>query len=99
MPHLYVAWQAGIHSASSIPRLSKNPRNQGVEPSPTPMTPTTGDSRTVISTPRSMSEPAGAPPANVNAVIQPADPPPTMTMRRTLAGGGDGFLPVSVVQE
>jgi hypothetical protein len=44
----------------------------------------------VISTPRSISERA-----RVKAVIQPADPPPTMTMRRTGAGTGPAFLPVA----
>src|SRR5581483_9199108 len=89
MPHLYVAWQAGIHSDSSIPRLSKKPRSQGVDPSPTPTVGTVGDSRTVISTPRSISERA-----KINAVIQPADPPPTMTTLRTGTGPGDELLPV-----
>ena len=73
-----------------MPRLSKNPRSQGVEPSPTPMMGTVGDSSTVISTPRSMSERA-----RISAVIQPAEPPPTMTMRRTATGPRPGFLPVA----
>ena len=64
-----------------MPRLSKNPRSHGVEPSPTPMMPTAGDSSTVISTPLASSALA-----RIIAVIQPADPPPTMTMR--FIGGG-----------
>src|ERR1700736_867572 len=72
-----------------MPRLWKKPRSHGVEPSPTPMIGTVGDSRTVISTPRSIRDRA-----SISAVIQPADPPPTMTMRRTAAGPRPGFLPV-----
>ncbi len=58
-----------------MPRLSKNPRSHGVEPSPTPMMPTAGDSSTEISTPLAISELA-----RIIAVIQPAVPPPTMTI-------------------
>ena len=64
-----------------MPKPSKKPRSQGVEPSPTPMMPTAGDSTTVISTPCSISERA-----RVNAAIHPAEPPPTTTMRRTVSG-------------
>src|SRR5438477_425260 len=67
MPHLYVALHAGIHSDSSMPRPSKNPRSQGVEPSPTPMMPTVGDSSTSISMPFLMSASA-----KIIAVIRPA---------------------------
>jgi hypothetical protein len=76
-----VAFTSGIHSDSSMPRLSKNPRSQGVEPSPTPMIPTAGDSSTVTCTPRGMKALA-----RIIAAIQPADPPPTMAMERY--GGG-----------
>src|SRR5450755_3368445 len=84
MPHLYVAWHLGIHSDSSIPMLSKKPRSQGVEPSPTPMMPTVGDSTTVISTPCSIRDRA-----RIIAVIHPADPPPTTTIRRTVGGSAE----------
>src|SRR5258706_15827824 len=83
MPHLYVAWHSGIHSDSSMPRLSKNPRSQGVEPSPTPMIGTVGDSSTATSTPfgtRAL--------ARIIAAIQPAVPPPTITSLRMAAGAG-----------
>src|SRR5437868_1429318 len=85
MPHLYVALHSGIHSDSSMPRLSKNPRSQGVDPSPTPMMPTVGDSSTEISTPFLISDCA-----NIMAAIQPAEPPPTMTI--FLICGGRGRL-------
>ena len=81
MPHLYVALHSGIHSDSSIPRLSKKPLSQGVDPSPTPMMPTMGDSRTEISMPCLINAFA-----RIIAVIHPADPPPTMTIF-LMAGG------------
>ena len=56
-------------------RLSKNPRSHGVEPSPTPMMSTAGDSSTVMSTPFGISASA-----RIMAVIHPAVPPPTITM-------------------
>src|SRR5438105_5269806 len=57
-----------------MPSLSKKPRSHGVEPSPTPMMPTAGDSSTAISMPLLMNASA-----KIIAVIQPAVPPPTMT--------------------
>ena len=78
MPHLYVAWHAGIHSDSSMPRLSKNPRSHGVEPSPTPMI---ADRRRFQH--RDLDASLEQERANVSAVIHPAEPPPTMTTRRT----------------
>ena len=75
---------AALIGGSSMFKLSKNPRSQGVDPSPTPMAPTVGDSTKVISTPCSVSERA-----NVSAVIQPAVPPPTMRIRRSIAGKAD----------
>src|SRR6186713_1042140 len=72
-----------------MPRLSKNPRSQGVDPSPTPMIGTVGDSRTVIST-RSINDRA-----KISAVIHPADPPPTITTRRTGTGPRPASLPGS----
>jgi hypothetical protein len=65
-----------------MPRLSKNPRSQGVEPSPTPMIGTAGDSSTVISTPLGRSALA-----RIIAAIQPAVPPPTMTSLRMVDAG------------
>ena len=53
------------------------------------MIPTVGDSRSVICTPRSISDRA-----RISAVIQPAVPPPTIAMLRTGAGAGCGLLPV-----
>ena len=70
-----------------MPRPSKNPRSQGVEPSPTPMIPTVGDSSTSISIPFLMSALA-----KIIAVIHPADPPPTMTILRTADGMLVGVL-------
>src|SRR2546429_2994490 len=81
MPHLYVALHAGIHSDSSMPRLSKKPRSHGVEPSPTPMMPTAGDSSTAISIPFLMNASA-----RIIAVIHPAVPPPTITILRNVGG-------------
>src|SRR5207253_2493394 len=78
--HLYVALQAGIHSDSSMPRESKNPRSHGVEPSPTPMIPTIGDSTNCTCTPRAING------ARIIAVIHPAVPPPTITILRSDAG-------------
>src|SRR5690349_14242880 len=64
-----------------MPSESKKPRSQGVDPSPTPMMPTAGDSSTVISMPRPMNAWASS-----IAAIQPAEPPPTMTTRRIEGG-------------
>src|ERR1043165_4626562 len=86
MPHLDVALHSGIHSDSSMPSASKNPRSHGVEPSPTPMMPTTGDSSTVISTPRATSALA-----KIIAVIHPAVPPPTMATRLMFGGTRASF--------
>ena len=44
MPHLYVALHARHPLGFLDAQASKNPRSHGVEPSPTPMMPTTGDS-------------------------------------------------------
>ena len=52
MPSLYVASQAGIQSASSIPSWSNMAFNWGVDPSPTPMMPMAGLSTTVTRPPR-----------------------------------------------
>jgi hypothetical protein len=68
--------QRGIHSDSSIPRISKNPASCGVEPSPTPTMPISGDSSTLISTARPCQR------FHIRlAAIQPAVPPPTITRR------------------
>src|SRR5947207_3809266 len=57
-----------------MPSESKKPRSHGVEPSPTPMMPTTGDSTRTTSAPFGISALA-----KIIAVIQPAVPPPTIT--------------------
>src|ERR1700736_2293056 len=53
------------------------------------MMPTAGDSTTVISTPWSINERA-----RISAVIHPAEPPPTTTMRRTVGGSAERRLGV-----
>src|SRR5438552_15457226 len=64
-----------------MPSLSKKPRSHGVDPSPTPMMPTAGDSSTEISIPFLMNASA-----KIIAVIHPAVPPPTMTIFLKVGG-------------
>ncbi len=71
MPFLYVALHSGIHSDSGIPNCSKKSLNLGVEPSPTPIMPISGDSIRVILIPLLAHRLAIK-----QAAIQPAVPPP-----------------------
>jgi len=73
-----------------MPRPSKKPRSHGVEPSPTPMMPTAGDSSTVTRRRSPNFELASS-----SAVIQPAVPPPTTTTCRM---GGSGSSPAGRVR-
>src|SRR5258708_37741140 len=70
-------------------RLSKKPRSHGVDPSPTPMMPTAGDSSSVISMPLLMNALA-----KIIAPIHPDDPPPWLTIF-LITGGGADTLPMA----
>src|SRR5690349_15977857 len=74
-----------------MPRMSLNWRIDGKVASPTPMMPISSDSTSSMATPRS-------PVASAAADIQPAEPPPRMTMRRMplIASGRFGALPQEV---
>ena len=73
-----MALQRGIHSDSRTPSVSKNSFSCGVEPSPTPTMPISGDSSTATD--------SAAPQRRFSrlAAIQPAVPPPTTITRSAL---------------
>src|SRR5687767_11892565 len=75
MPSLNVPLTARTNSTSSICRLWLNARRCGTVASPTPTVPMSSDSMSVIAQPLPLSACASA-----AAAIQPAVPPPTMTM-------------------
>src|SRR5688572_14073594 len=75
MPSLKVACVALMNSCSLRPRIRLKLMMSGMVASPTPIVPISSDSTSVIETSLGSSKLD-----NAAAVIQPADPPPAMTI-------------------